>query len=130
VRVKDVEGLRRSLAPLSKENVIGLLDEHEALLLERAELERLLDALRPAWRQLREVLNELNERALAPGRSTTKYGVGKTADRVSVHERVRVARPTVEAAQKKRPMLGDDREVIRIALPGVAEGKALGDLAV
>jgi hypothetical protein len=34
------------------------------------------------------------------------------------------------AAEKMRPTLGDDREVIRIALSGVAEGNELGDVAV
>ena len=60
----QIENLRRSLAmaPLATGTVLDILEAHEALLLERVELERLLGELLPSWRHVRDVLNEISQR--------------------------------------------------------------------
>ena len=58
----ELETLRRSLsmAPLSSEQIVRLIESNKALLAERAELETLLGDLLPSWQAAREVLNRLH----------------------------------------------------------------------
>jgi chromosome segregation ATPase len=58
----EVDELRRAAAvgPLDPVDVRRVLEDHDRVQRERAELKATLDHLAPAWRELRSVLNELN----------------------------------------------------------------------
>ena len=66
----DMQTLIRSLAmaPLDAETVRQVLEEHDELLAERAELDALLARLLPAWGEMRAVMNELSAKTGAATR--------------------------------------------------------------
>jgi hypothetical protein len=63
MKAHEIEGMLRSMAmaPLSPDSVRRVLEAHRELLAERAALEALLRRLLPAWKECREVLNELSK---------------------------------------------------------------------
>jgi hypothetical protein len=59
---REIEGWlhRMTVEPLAQEVVARVLEDHQRVQAERAELRAALERLTPAWGELRSVLNELH----------------------------------------------------------------------
>ena len=96
----DMQTLIRSLAmaPLDAETVRQVLEEHDQLLAERAELDALLARLLPAWGEIPAVMCELSRRArrLSQRRFERRRLAGRGSQRAPgprpLHRRDRVRR--------------------------------------